>query len=84
MEGFFCEYRKGLSFIMPFDRNKYMREYMRKRRETHPGIENIYKERALKRKLAGLLEEMTVSDLEKLIQQKRERLAAAQEGRRDP
>ncbi len=69
---------------MPFDRNKYMREYMRKRRETHPGIENIYKERALKRKLAGLLEEMTVSDLEKLIQQKRERLAAAQEGRRDP
>ena len=67
---------------MPFNKTAYMKQYMRQRRAENPGLDAAYREKALKRKLGALLDDMTVSELEAVIQQKRERLAAAQEGRR--
>lgn len=61
-------------------RTEYMRLYMQKRRAANPGLDAAYREKALKRKLGALLDEMTVSELETILQQKRERIAAAQEG----
>lgn len=68
---------------MPFNKTAYMKQYMRQRRAENPGLDATYREKALKRKLGALLDEMTISNLEKIIQQKRERIAAAQEGRRE-
>ena len=72
---------------MPFNKKaymrEYMREYMRKRRAEDPDYNQKSREKLLRRKLGALMDEMTVSDLEKILQQKRERLAAAQEGRRE-
>ena len=65
-------------------RTEYMRLYMQKRRAANPGLDAAYREKALKRKLGALMEEMSISDLEAFIRQKQERLAAAQDGRREP
>ena len=72
---------------MPFNKKAYMREYMRtymqQRRAADPDYNQKSREKMLRRKLGALLDEMTVSELETILQQKRERIAAAQEGRRE-
>lgn len=73
---------------MPYkDKDKareYQREYHKKRRASDPQFreqEAAWRQAALERKLQGLVNNLTESELEALLRQKRD--ASAQEGRRE-
>ena len=54
----------------------YMREYMRKRRAEDPDYNKKSQERCVRRKFAQFLNDMSIGELEAIIEQKR----AATEG----
>ena len=74
---------------MPYkDKDKareYQRKYHKERRAADPAVrkkEAGYRKTALERKLQGLVDNLTESELEALLRQRLER-DAAQEGRRE-